>query len=79
MDPEAFKKYLHDRIKVNGKAGDLGSKVNITRDKSKLVVQAEMPFSKRYLKVRSLPSSLPYPSPPATPHHAIHRHKETKD
>lgn len=50
MDPEAFKKYLHDRIKVNGKAGDLGTKVNITRDKSKLVVVAELPFSKRYLK-----------------------------
>ena len=50
MDPEAFKKYLHDRIKINGKAGDLGTKVSITRDKSKLVVRAEMPFSKRYLK-----------------------------
>ena len=45
-----FEKYMHDRIKVNGKAGNLGTKVSLAREKSKLVVQAEMPFSKRYLK-----------------------------
>ena len=45
-----FEKFLHDRIKVNGKAGQLGSKVTISRDKSKVQVQAELPFSKRYLK-----------------------------
>ena len=45
-----FEKFLHDRIKVNGKAGNLGTKVSLAREKSKLVVTAEMPFSKRYLK-----------------------------
>lgn len=50
LDPASFEKFLHDRIKVNGKAGELGSKVTITRDKTKIVVNAELPFSKRYLK-----------------------------
>jgi large subunit ribosomal protein L22e len=50
MDPASFEKFLHDRIKVNGKAGELGGKVTISRDKTKIVVNAEQPFSKRYLK-----------------------------
>eukprot|EP00339_Tiarina_fusa_P029178 CAMPEP_0117032890 /NCGR_PEP_ID=MMETSP0472-20121206/23545_1 /TAXON_ID=693140 ORGANISM="Tiarina fusus, Strain LIS" /NCGR_SAMPLE_ID=MMETSP0472 /ASSEMBLY_ACC=CAM_ASM_000603 /LENGTH=122 /DNA_ID=CAMNT_0004741661 /DNA_START=26 /DNA_END=394 /DNA_ORIENTATION=- len=50
LDPVAFEKFLHDRIKVNGKAGNLGTKVTIAREKSKLNVTAELPFSKRYLK-----------------------------
>lgn len=43
-------KFLHDRIKVNGKVGVLGDKVTIVRDTTKLTVTAEAPFSKRYLK-----------------------------
>lgn len=43
-------KFLHDRIKVNGKAGALGEAVTITRDKTKIHVNAQAPFSKRYLK-----------------------------
>ena len=50
VDMAAFEKYLHDRIKVGGKAGDLGGKVNITKDRTKIHVAAELPFSKRYLK-----------------------------
>jgi len=50
MDPGSFEKFLHDRIKVNGKAGVLGNSVTITRDKTKIHVAAEAPFSKRYLK-----------------------------
>lgn len=50
FDPASFEKFLHDRIKVNGKAGELGSKVTISRDKTKVTVAAELPFSKRYLK-----------------------------
>ena len=46
----SFEKFLHDRIKVGGKAGQLGTKVTISRDKTKLNVNAELPFSKRYLK-----------------------------
>ncbi|CAN0167879.1 unnamed protein product [Phaeothamnion confervicola] len=54
LDMGSFEKFLHDRIKVNGKAGNLGESVTIARDgKAKLVIQAAMPFSKRYLKYLS--------------------------
>lgn len=35
---------------MNGRAGALGETVKVTRDKSKVSVQATGPFSKRYLK-----------------------------
>ena len=41
---------------MNGKTGNLGDKVTIQREKSKIYVTAELPFSKRYLKV---PTALP--------------------
>jgi large subunit ribosomal protein L22e len=50
MDPNSFEKYLHDRIKVNGKAGQLGNSVKITREKTKITVSATIPFSKKYVK-----------------------------
>merc|ERR1711974_132229 len=53
MDPGSFEKFLHDRIKVNGKAGVLGDQVSISRDKTKITVSAVAPFSKRYLKYLS--------------------------
>merc|ERR1719473_1182539 len=33
-----------------GKAGDLGDAVTVAQDKTKVVVTAELPFPKRYLK-----------------------------
>ncbi|KAF8640693.1 hypothetical protein AX17_000349 [Amanita inopinata Kibby_2008] len=51
FDGADFEKYLHDRIKVDGKAGQLGESIKITRDgTTKLTVTANIPFSKRYLK-----------------------------
>ena len=50
LDVANFEKFLHDKIKVNGKAGNLGSKVTLSRDKTRINVAAELPFSKRYLK-----------------------------
>ena len=50
LDPASFEKFLNDRIKVNGKAGMLGDAVVVSRDKTKIHVTAEEPFSKRYLK-----------------------------
>ena len=35
---------------MNGKAGALGETVVLTREKTKIIVAAQMPFSKRYLK-----------------------------
>ena len=40
--------FLQERIKVNGKAGNLGGGVvSIERSKSKIAVNSEVPFSKR--------------------------------
>merc|ERR1711924_474307 len=50
LDVAHFEKYFQDRIKVNGKTGNLGDTVKIAREKSKVSVSAELPFSKRYLK-----------------------------
>ncbi|KAG8434242.1 hypothetical protein GDO86_012569 [Hymenochirus boettgeri] len=51
MDAANFEQFLHDRIKVNGKVGNLGGGVvTIERSKSKITVTSEVPFSKRYLK-----------------------------
>ncbi|XP_068598537.1 large ribosomal subunit protein eL22 isoform X2 [Brachionichthys hirsutus] len=55
MDAAKFEQFLQERIKVNGKAGGLGGGlgggvVSIERSKSKIGVNSEVPFSKRYLK-----------------------------
>jgi len=50
FDIASFEKFLHDRIKVNGKTGILGESVTITRDGSQINVTAKIAFSKRYLK-----------------------------
>ncbi|PKI82386.1 Ribosomal L22e protein [Malassezia vespertilionis] len=51
LDGDAFEKFLHDRIKVNGKAGQLGDVVQIVREgEGKIWVKTTIPFSKRYLK-----------------------------
>merc|ERR1712176_579059 len=56
LDVAHFEKYLHDRIKINGKTGQLASSsVVISRDRTKLTVAspAELGFSKRQLKYLS--------------------------
>ena len=45
-----FEKYLRERIKVDGKKGNLGTAVNLSSSASSLVLNSEIPFSKRYLK-----------------------------
>lgn len=52
FDISAFDTYLHDRFKVEGKAGNLGTAVEIKREKERIVVTAQpgTHFSKRYLK-----------------------------
>ena len=46
-------KFLQDRIKVSGKTGNLGDLINVSRDKAKVTVASDIPFSKRYLKYLS--------------------------
>ncbi|KAI0702498.1 ribosomal protein L22e [Cytidiella melzeri] len=51
FDGAAFEKYLHDRIKVDGKPGQLGENVKITRNgDTNVTVTSSIPLSKRYLK-----------------------------
>ena len=56
MDVAQFEKYLHDKIKIGGKTGQLANhSVSISRDRTKLTVTspAELGFSKRQLKYLS--------------------------
>lgn len=51
FDVSAFEKFLHDRIKVEGRVGNLGDKVVISQTgDGKVEVVAHIPFSGRYLK-----------------------------
>ncbi|KEI37719.1 uncharacterized protein L969DRAFT_96237 [Mixia osmundae IAM 14324] len=52
FDGAAFEKFLHDRIKVDGRTGQLGEKIKIAREgETKIVITANIAFSKRYLKM----------------------------
>jgi large subunit ribosomal protein L22e len=50
FDIAGFEKFLHERIKVNGKTGVLGDLVGIERERSNIHVTSKNPMSKRYLK-----------------------------
>jgi large subunit ribosomal protein L22e len=51
MDCTNFEKFLKERIKVNGKTGNLGTAVVLEKlGKSKVAINSEIAFSKRYLK-----------------------------
>jgi len=50
LEGGSFERFLLERIKVDGKTGQLGEKVTLQREKNKIFVTAELPFSKRYLK-----------------------------
>jgi len=45
-----FESFLRQRIKVDKKAGNLGNAVSVSKDSQNIIVQASIPFSKRYLK-----------------------------
>merc|ERR1711971_1231963 len=45
-----FTDFLTQRIKVEGKLGNLGSAVTVGKDKNNVVVTANIDFSKKYLK-----------------------------
>ncbi|GLD67262.1 60S ribosomal protein L22 [Lates japonicus] len=55
MDAANFEQFLQERIKVNGKAGNLGGGVvSIERSKSKIAVNSEVPFSKSKVSCKSI-------------------------
>ena len=51
FDLSAFEKFLHDKIKVDGRVGNLGDSINISQiGDGKIEVVTHIPFSGRYLK-----------------------------
>ncbi|TEA41278.1 hypothetical protein DBR06_SOUSAS9810087 [Sousa chinensis] len=49
-DSGNFEPFLREKVKVNGKTGNLGNVVHVERFKNKITVVSEKQFSKRYLK-----------------------------
>ena len=45
-----FTDFLTQKIKVDGKTGNLGNQVTVGKEKNNVVVTASIDFSKRYLK-----------------------------
>ncbi|KAI9802966.1 MAG: 60S ribosomal protein L22 [Sarcosagium campestre] len=51
FDVSAFEKFLHDKIKVDGRTGNLGDVISISQQgEGKIEVVAHQEFSGRYLK-----------------------------
>ena len=51
FDLSAFEKFLHDKIKVEGRVGNLGEQITISQiGDGKIEVVTHLPFSGRYLK-----------------------------
>ncbi|KAH7678694.1 Ribosomal protein L22e protein [Dioscorea alata] len=51
MDIASLEKFLQERIKVaGGKPGAFGDAITVSREKTKITVTSDGPFSKRYLK-----------------------------
>ena len=51
FDIGAFEKFLHDRIKVEGRTGNLNDQITISQvGDGKIEVVSHLPFSGRYLK-----------------------------
>ena len=51
FDLSAFEKFLHDKVKVENRVGNLGDAVTISQaGNGKIEVVAHIPFSGRYLK-----------------------------
>merc|ERR550514_2659130 len=50
IEVENLETFFKNKIKVAGKTGNLGEKVTVGKEKNKINVTAEAPFSKRYLK-----------------------------
>lgn len=47
FDSGNFEQFLREKVKVNGKTGNLGNVVHIERLKNKITVVSEKQFSKR--------------------------------
>jgi len=60
---------------VSGKTGNLGDMVTVSRDKAKVTVASDIPFSKRYLKYLSKKYLKKQQARPAQPRPTSHPHE----
>merc|ERR1712083_563394 len=49
-----FESFLTQRIKVEGKVGNLGSNITVAKDKDTIVVESKIDLSKQYLKKQQM-------------------------
>jgi len=47
MDAGAFEDFLRAKVKVNGKTGNLGNEISLSRDKNEIQITSDISFSKR--------------------------------
>lgn len=68
LDPASFEKFLHDRIKVNGKAGQLGDVITIAREKVGRFSRVHSAL-RRYIRFSAVHACVrtPYASLPCCP------------
>ncbi|KAK9471542.1 60S ribosomal protein eL22 [Dipodascopsis tothii] len=50
FDSEKFVTFLHNKIKVDGRTGNLGDNITIAAEGDKIVIVSHIPLSGRYLK-----------------------------
>lgn len=50
MDVSAYQKFLTERIKVDGRVGNLGEAITLTRAGNKITIVSHTKFSGKYLK-----------------------------
>jgi len=50
MDVNNFEKFLQERMKYNGKTNNFSNVISLEKTKTKIIVNSDVPFTKRYLK-----------------------------
>jgi hypothetical protein len=56
--------YLKERIKVNGKTNNLTNAVSLERTKTKVTINSDIHFSKRYVQTSVTSNEVYLPMPP---------------
>ncbi|KAF0753695.1 Uncharacterized protein FWK35_00021333 [Aphis craccivora] len=50
IDVNNFEKFLQEHMKYNGKTNNFGDVISLEKTKTKIIVNSDVPFSKKYLK-----------------------------
>jgi hypothetical protein len=71
--------FLKERVKVDGKTGNLGDKVEITDEGNNINVTAELPFSKRCVPTAQCTFVAKKRTPPRTPPWSASHHHDSRN